>query len=213
MSREAPCPRSSEGRWRRWADYQRDKLPSRDEASAGRHLLHSSSECASLSGACTWECYELRITYPYYASLSGACTWEGYGLRITYPYYASSAESPPERIMDHALRIRTMYQAHNKPAGNTRTHIRRVRDAIHFKRITLRAAPQEKCTRPQPLAPTTPSPSPREADPPAADPPPRPRRARASAAATAAAVPGAAAAAAAAVAAAAAAAAAVRPRA
>ena len=56
--------------------------------------------------------YELCITYPYYASLSGACTWEGYGLRITYrPYYVSSAESPPERAMYYALRIRIMYQA------------------------------------------------------------------------------------------------------
>ena len=56
-------------------------------------------------------CFVFVMGYPYYASLSGACTWEGYGPRITYPYYASSAESPPERIMDHALRIRTMYQA------------------------------------------------------------------------------------------------------
>ena len=55
--------------------------------------------------------YELCITYPYYASLSGACTWEGYGLRITYPHYVSSTESPPERAMYYALRIRIMYQA------------------------------------------------------------------------------------------------------
>ncbi|EOD32310.1 hypothetical protein EMIHUDRAFT_231062 [Emiliania huxleyi CCMP1516] len=81
---------------------------------------------ASLSGACTWEGYGLRITYPYYASLSGACTWEGYGLRITYPYYVSSAESPPERAMYYALRIRFMYQA---PKARRRelwtTHYRR----------------------------------------------------------------------------------------
>ena len=56
------------------------------------------------------EGYELRITYPYYASLSGACTWECYRLRITYPYYVSRAESPPERAMYYALRIRIMYQ-------------------------------------------------------------------------------------------------------
>ena len=33
---------------------------------------------------------------------------EGYVLRITYPYYVSSAESPPERAMYYALRIRIM---------------------------------------------------------------------------------------------------------
>ena len=71
----------------------------------------------SLSGACTWECYMLRITYPYYASLSGPCTSECYGLRITYPYYVSSAESPPKRAMEYALRIRIIYQA---PNHNTR---------------------------------------------------------------------------------------------
>ena len=36
---------------------------------------------------------------------------EGYVLRITYPHYVSSAESPPERAMYYALRIRIMYQA------------------------------------------------------------------------------------------------------
>merc|ERR1711965_1250633 len=36
---------------------------------------------------------------------------ESYVLRITYPYYVSSAESPPERAMYYALRIRIMYQA------------------------------------------------------------------------------------------------------
>ncbi|EOD28857.1 hypothetical protein EMIHUDRAFT_234545 [Emiliania huxleyi CCMP1516] len=65
----------------------------------------------SLSGACMWEGYGLRITYPYYVSLSGACTWEGYGLRITYPYYVSSAESPPERAMYYALRIRIIAES------------------------------------------------------------------------------------------------------
>ena len=63
------------------------------------------------------EGYELRITYPYYASLSRACTWDGYGLRIMYPYHVSSAESPPERAMDYALRIRIMYQAPQPSAG------------------------------------------------------------------------------------------------
>ena len=54
--------------------------------------------------------YVLRITYPYYPSLSGTCTWEYYGPRITYPYYVSNAESPPEKAMYYALRIRIMYQ-------------------------------------------------------------------------------------------------------
>ena len=36
---------------------------------------------------------------------------EGCILRTTYPYYASRAESPRERAMYYALRIRIMYQA------------------------------------------------------------------------------------------------------
>ena len=36
---------------------------------------------------------------------------EGHVLRITYPHYVSSTESPPERAMYYALRIRIMYQA------------------------------------------------------------------------------------------------------
>ena len=36
---------------------------------------------------------------------------EGHVLRITYPHYVSSTESPPERAMYYALRIRIIYQA------------------------------------------------------------------------------------------------------
>ena len=69
---------------------------------------------ASLSGACTWEGYGLRITYPYCIKRRKPAG-EGYGLRITYPYYVSSAESPPERAMYYALCIRSIKR--RKPAG------------------------------------------------------------------------------------------------